>query len=327
MDINNLKKIRQFQSLEKNNDLTLQIFEFGLSALSAILAEAWINYNPSPDKYPNKIWAILCILVTLILLIQRLRKNHYFPQTLFEHLTAESKLKDSEKQLYRKTTIDTYIDQAIQTLNLKTCGLNTDEQNHLCDTSLEEGLKNVLKHIISHTHYFLDCNLSKFTIAVHFRAYPNIVNSFDITYNSKTILLRDDYSISAHFTDNILANPNVIEFNFEIYQSALVAYNHYGGHLTEFANFKGQSMLTSPVPAVCENSCNGLIFIVYDSSVKLPDDIWNILLIFGRVASNYISKYEDCVNSRKTAAEIKELKSVASVCTPMRDNPNKMTDQ
>jgi hypothetical protein len=308
--INNyLDKIRHFQKLAKFNDLTIQIVEFGLSALSAILAEAWINFNPSPDKYPNKLWAILCILITLILLIQRIRHNHYFPQTLFEHLTAEKKLKDSESHLSRKTTIDTYIEESIQTLNAKTCGFKNELDNHLCDTSLDDGIRNVLKHIISHTHYFLDCNLSKFSIFIHFTHYPSINNDFDISYSTKTILLRDDYNISQNFKDDILQNAKTTEFNLELYQAALSAYNHYGGLISEFVHFEGQSMITSPLPDVCENSCNGLLFVICDSAAKIPDDIWNIFLIFGRIASNYISKYEDCANTRKTLFKITELET------------------
>jgi hypothetical protein len=301
-----LKKLRNLYKIDRQREIFLQLFEFLLILVFGGFAESWIGTG---DSFKYKTVTISLGVLTLIFLFFRVARQFYLPESTIDYIENKQETENAKKELSRKTTIDTYIEESIQTLNAKTCGLNNEDQNHLCDTSLDDGIRNVLKHIISHTHYFLDCNLSKFSIFIHFTHYPSINNYFDISYSPRTILLRDDFDISQNFKDDILQNAKTTEFNLELYQAALSSYNHYGGILSEFDHFKGQSMITSPLPDVCENSCNGLLFVICDSTAKIPDDIWNIFLIFGRIASNYISKYEDCANSRKTLTKITELET------------------
>jgi hypothetical protein len=298
------KKLRDLYKIDKSREIFLQVIEFFIFVYTGGLIEAWIS---SDNEFNKKTITIVASIFTTGFLVFRLARQFYLPESTIDYIENKQETENTKKELSRKTTIDIYIEEAIKTLNAKTCGLNNGDHNHLCDTSLDDGIRNVLKHIISHTHYFLDCNLSKFSVFVHFTKYPNINNNFDIAYSSRTIMLRDDFNVVLNFKDDILENSTTTNFNLEIYQSALKAYNHYKGISSTFEHFKGQSMITSPIPAVCENSCNGLLFVIFDTNSKIPDDVWNIFLIFGRIASNYISKYEDCANSRKNLSLLKEL--------------------
>jgi hypothetical protein len=60
------------------------------------------------------------------------------------------------------------------------------------------------------------------------------------------------------------------------------------------------TLICSPIPNVCEDCpADGIIFTVYKGVEICSQDSAEVLLIFGRILSNWVSKYNDCVRREK----------------------------
>lgn len=296
---NILDKLRKLYKIDKIRDIFLQVLEAVIAILTGGYIGAWISIDEN-KVFDKKELTIFLLILTVIFLIFRLLRQFYLPESTIDYIENQLEIEKKQRELNRKKTIDNYIDNAIKTLNENTCPLDGSSENNLCDLNLELGLKDVLKDITQNTNYILDCNTSKFTICLYLSNYPNHNDDFNLNYSPKSILLRDNFNLSEYFPDNILSNSNVIELQFQLYANAISALNH--NKLIEIEDNENNMMLLfCPIPAICEGSSSGIIFIIAEKCIKPPSDLENTLFIFGRILSNWVSKYESCVLNRNQA--------------------------
>ena len=113
------------------------------------------------------------------------------------------------------------------------------------------------------------------------------------------------------FTDNdILENPNVGDPRLIFYKQALDTYNNYKFVIDEISD-SDLKVITAPIPAVCEGEAVGVLFIICDKCISVPSDTPNILQIFGRLTSNWINNYENCIKNRRRSTTAN--KSIAAI--------------
>lgn len=297
------KTLKDYFRFDRLQDIFLQVFELFLGLFAGGLLGALLT----TEKPSN--WLIGGTIVSMVLsatfAINRLLKSSHFPNTAIDYLQAKKEMEEMTSDLNRKKTIDEYIDKSIQALNLHTCPLTSDDIDHLCDNPLDEGLGEVLCSVIQQPHYILDCSKSKFTIAIHLVWYPDkkpiagTTNRFEISHVARTIVFRDDFNIADALQDDILEDLNSEGLVYEIHNAGRDTFNHVRMKETIVHNENQKlKLITAPIPQVCEGGKIGVLFLFCDECVCKPKDLENILLIFGRIVANWISKYEDCIKNR-----------------------------
>ncbi|MDP3442712.1 MAG: hypothetical protein Q8T08_07580 [Ignavibacteria bacterium] len=297
------KTLKDYFRFDRLQDIFLQVFELFLGLFAGGLLGALLT----TDKPSN--WLIGGTIASMVLsaafAFNRLLKSSHFPNTAIDYLQTKKKMEEMTSELNRKNTIDEYIDKSIQALNLHTCPLTSDDIDYLCDNPLDDGLREVLRSVIQQPHYILDCSKSKFTVAIHLAWYPEkkpivgTTNRFEISQLAKTIIFRDDFNIAFALQDDILDDLNSEGLKYEIHNAGRDTFNHVQLRETIVHNENQKlKLITAPIPQVCEGGKIGVLFLFCDEFVCKPKDLENILLIFGRIIANWISKYEDCIKNR-----------------------------
>jgi hypothetical protein len=300
------KSLVDYFRFDRLKDIFLQIFEILLTIAVGGMFGAWLtDYD---NKLPTfiKFVAVISLILLLVFILNRLLKTIHFPIKAVEHLKASDELQFARKELSRKDTINEYIDQAIISLNSNTCPMTTEAEETICEAPLEEGIKTLLSSIVTHTHYILECNKSKFSVIVHLSYFPEKVvqadgdTLFSFDRKPKTLNLRDDYNLYGEIfkDDDIIENPNVGDPRLIFYKQGLDTFNNYKFVVDEIEHSE-LKIISAPIPAVCEGEAVGVLFIVCDKCITVPSDTPNILQIFGRLTSNWINNYENCIKNRR----------------------------
>lgn len=262
-----------------------------------------INSTPQITDYNHIGIFVVGILIFVFIEFRRLTKEKNFPISLLNHLKATEELKELKEKYKRKSKIYEYIDLSIQSLNSNTCPvLYTSSDNLLCHQDLNVGFKNVLNDLVERPNYFLDVDQTKFTIGVYIKDILDPKSKRDFMVNNeKTFVFRDDLLIRDYLPETLFEiNSKEIE-GFQIQTSLLEVLNFDKFICRQIAiNSEVYSIVCSPIPNVCE-SCppEGIIFALYKGSDNCQSDVDNVLLIFGRILSNWISKYNECVSRDK----------------------------
>lgn len=242
---------------------------------------------------------IFLLLLTTYIVLEtiRLSKERNFPIGILQHLKATEELQESKKKIERHNKVFEFIDNSIRSLNSNTCPIAFGEpSNELCHQNLSDGLKGVLNDLVERTNYYFDVDKSKFTIGVYLE---NIMleNNSNITQESKNFIFKDDLRLvenspidSTHFN-----SENDLQFKILTKFLESISFSRY---LEENINAENRNLLIicSPIPNVCE-SCPpiGVIYAIYEGCDRCSTDSENVMLINGRLLSNWISKYEDCL--------------------------------
>ncbi|MDR7210960.1 hypothetical protein [Flavobacterium piscis] len=262
-----------------------------------------INSTPQIIDYKHIGIFVFGISIFIYIEFRRLTKEKNFPISILNHLTATEELKELKEKYNRKSKIYEYIDLSIQSLNSNTCPvLFATSDNLLCRQDLNLGLKNVLNDLVESPNYFLEVDKTKFTVGVYLKDILDPKSERDFTVNNeKTFLFRDDLSINDYLPESLFEiNSTEIE-GFQI-QTALLEVLNFDKFICRQINIDSEvhSIVCSPIPNVCE-SCppEGIIFAIYKGNEGCQSDIDSVLLIFGRILSNWISKYNECVSRTK----------------------------
>ena len=314
-----LRKLEAFYKVEKEREIFLNILEFFVAILAGGFIEAWIGEG---SRFDNKSITFIFCLIAIFFLFFRIKRQFFLPESTISYIENKLEYDKKVRELSSKETIDTYIDNAIKTLNENTCPLGYNNE-HFCDLNLDDGLRKVLINITQNTNHVLDCSSSKFTIVLFLENYPNHNNDYSLTFENKSLILRDDFEIKDEFPSDIIKNQHYSDFKFDLHASGLSAINNKTQIEFEDAQ-KKLKVIVCPIPAVCENSFIGVIYIIAERFVETPKDLENTLFIFGRILSNWISKYESCVHDRNQAQQNNELISHIN-CPDCNGNAHTMT--
>jgi hypothetical protein len=150
------------------------------------------------------------------------------------------------------------------------------------------------------------------------------VNELNCTPNldHNIFIPRDDLSLRSYFVKEHLTDPNLLGLSFYFQTQFLNSYKHDEFINERFTDGKQNfSIITAPIPTVCEDGSIGIFFIISEQLNSIPSDFENLCRIFGRLFSNWLSKYNDCIFSRceqinlqtiqqvKTPREVKDMKN------------------
>jgi hypothetical protein len=234
--------------------------------------------------------------VYLPLLIIKVRSQWILPDQIFEHLDAKLELNAIEQELARKKAIDGFIDQTIKTLNSATCRISNEPDQALCHSAVADGLADVLSPLINRTQIILDCNTSKFAVGA--KVYHNFKREERVYYNQEMLIFRDDVGIRQVIPNDLEELISSTGVALQLRQTVETVVNE--NRLVECEvkiNDQTFQLIGSPVPIVCnEEISNGALWIICECLQPRPRDLENILLIFGRVVANWLSKYDECLN-------------------------------
>lgn len=291
------KKLRNLYKIDKSREVFLHIVEFFIAVYTGGLIEAWIGTD---GEFNKKEITIFAIITTTCFLVFRLARQFYLPESTIDYIENKLEIDKNRKELSRKNTIDEFIDHSIQQLNSNTCDLPTFG-GHLCDNPLEKGLASVFDSIIQQTHYLLDTHKSKFTVAVFLKNYINVNDDSSYERFNKMLVFRDDFSISEYLKDDMVYCENQRDFCLEIQNCVKKSLNNCKMYETKIHD--ELKIITSPIPQVCGDEYNdGALLIFCENDILVPKDLENVLLIFSRILTNWISKYYECVISRRQLA-------------------------
>jgi hypothetical protein len=240
------------------------------------------------------LFSVVCLVVFCLFIWRRVNRTKPSDTSNLDYLGALYKKDKLECEVDRKNTLGQFIDKSIQSLNANTCivtGFGEDSQ--LCQEPLIDGLSKVLDPIIQQPHYLLNCSKSSFTVSLCITAPKKTETGCCLDFEEAMMNFRDDFGVH-----NLIASSMTATKGIPLSIKSL-AEQSYGDSdlLTANISHGGRALkiITSPVPAVCEGDNIGVMYIVCEENVPMPPDVANTLQIFGRLAANWISKYQECM--------------------------------
>lgn len=207
---------------------------------------------------------------------------------------------------------------SIQSLNSNTCPVTLTPENFLCNQDLELGLKNVLLDLVERPNYILNIDQTKFTVGTFIKDLLDKNSAVGTSsYIEKTFIFRDDLNLISKLPETPYLLDSEQEGSFQFQTGTLEVLN-FNKYLCKTIVIESQTytLICSPIPNVCE-SCppDGVIFSLYKGIDCCSTDIDSILLIFGRILSNWVAKYNDCVR-REKQIKLNEIHSHKKVEVP-----------
>jgi hypothetical protein len=286
---------------------TFGVMEAVLSVFyGALIGTVFSNY----DK--GWWWIIAGIAASAIylpLLIIKVSSQWILPDQIFEHLDAKLELNNIKQELARKEAIDGFIDQAIKTLNSATCRISSEPDEALCQSAVADGLADVLSPLINRTQIVLDCNTSKFAVGA--LVAHNFQAGEELDYKNDWLIFRDDVGIKQDVSNDpcYLTSATGIALQFRQTLETVLNENRLVECAVKIHNQTFQ-LIGGPIPLVCdEKVSNGALWIVRECLQPPPHDLGNILLIFGRVVANWLSKYDECLWQQANKSKLERYDS------------------
>jgi hypothetical protein len=258
------------------------------------------------------------LILYLPLLVIKIRCQWTLPAHLFENLNAVEKLREIEVELQRKTSIDIFVDDAIRALNSATCNItNEGDDSELCRGAVQEGLEKVLTSVINRPQQVLDCNMALFSVGALVNhgelVQPYGKTSKSLVWQDSFLVFRDDLGLLSACgrspwdkSSDIYDLPKGARLDMRHSLEHSMHENRIDVRSVSVGNKRVQ-LISAPIPLVCdEDAANGVIWIGRECVQEPPSDAENILRIFGRIAANWLSKYNECVSNRWTSVQAAE---------------------
>jgi hypothetical protein len=298
-------KIENYFQFEKTDSIYITLFKsLLLLACGGYFGLFLRELNSDPQVINLKHIAFLIVGISTFVYIEyrRLRKEKNFPVTILEHLTATEELKVLKEKYSRKNKLYDFIDNSIQSLNSNTCPVMLTPENYLCHQDLAAGLNSVLVDLVERPHYILNVDQTKFTVGTFIKDLLDKNSPIGQTEDiEKTFVFRDDLNLLLYLPDSPYQLDTEQEGSFQ-FQTAVLEVLNFNKFVSKTIIIDNQTftLICSPIPNVCE-SCppDGIIFAIYKGTECCSSDIDSVLLIFGRILSNWVAKYNDCVRREK----------------------------
>lgn len=300
------EKLNNYWKFEKGDKILFTIIKSILLLIAGAYLGLIITDLHANVALNNKevIIFVFSFLLFAVMEFRSIQKEKSFPITILDHLKATRELEEKNKKYIRKERIDEYISNSISSLNNNTCPIQTigGQQNQLCHQDIKNSLTNVLDDLINRTQNFLDCDYTKFTVAIFIENIydPNAAKG-SVTKKPISFVFRDDFNYEVHFPESIhdLSDENHLTFYLQTKITEVIKLSNF---VSEHKGFDDTNylFLFAPIPNVCD-VCppDGAIIIMSRQNENAPKDLQNILKIFGQIVANWLSKFNDCVHQDK----------------------------
>ncbi|TCN59619.1 hypothetical protein D0809_06845 [Flavobacterium circumlabens] len=298
-------KLETYFQFEKADSIVISISKSILLIISGAYFGLFlkeINSEPAIYRFNHLIYAVIGVIICMYIEYRRLKKERNFPVSILEHLKASEELQNLRNLYSRKIKIYEYIDNSIQSLNSNTCPILGGSENDLCHQDLSSGLLGVLTDLVERPNYFLNIDETKFTVGVYLENIHDRNSKIgELQSSEKFFILRDDLEINDQFPESLFNMESEEEEYFQI-QTAIMESKKFDKYLCKRLTLSTRNLtiICSPITNVCEDCPpDGVIFTIYTEEKQCSPDMENVFQIFGRIVSNWISKYNDCVRSSK----------------------------
>ena len=301
------EKLNSYWQFEKGDKILSTIIKSILLLLAGALLGLIITDLHANVALNNSevVIFILSFALFIVMEFRTIKKEKAFPISILDHLKATKELEVKNKRYTRKERIDEYISNSISSLNSNTCPIQAvgEETNQLCHQDIKDSLADVLNDIVDRTQNFLDCDYTKYSVAIFIKNIydPHSIKG-SITLKPVSFVFRDDFLIADFFPQNIehITNENALKFYL---QTKIIESINLSSYISEHKTFEDGNnylFLFAPIPNVCE-VCppDGTIVIMSKQNENAPKDLENILKIFGQIVANWLSKFNDCVYQDK----------------------------
>jgi hypothetical protein len=318
------KKLENSYLFDKKHNNILALIEGAF----ALVAGGFIGSVISKYDTKDLTFGVIFGILFLYLSYRRISKENNYSVSVLGELKSTIKLEEKIKEVERKNIIDNYIDDAIKSLNSNTCNTNIFLENHLCDQSIENGLKSVYHPYFNNPQNLLDTPKAKFTTGAYINWFLNLPPNFGTSNNPPTedkniFIPRDDFEFRQYFIKDQLTNPDLLGLSFFFQTQFLKTFKHncFINETLTLDDGKEFTVITAPIPTVCEDGSLGVFFIISEKLTSIPSDFDNLCQIFGRLFSNWMSRYNECIENR-----CKQPFSIPNLSNQTAEVPNRIID-
>jgi len=180
-----------------------------------------------------------------------------------------------------------------------------EEDSSFCEKGLDNGLKSLLDPFLTTISQITETHGLQTSVAVFLQNMPQDWKEDETRRTRPTqdelVTLRDDNIWNEHLLSALINNDTPKDWQLHIQQMKVRCFHNNRFEKNTITTPEGiYTILTNPIPVVCnENSVIGCLIIILKGDHSLPDDLNDVLKIYSRIISNWVSKYEECFYSRK----------------------------
>ncbi len=293
-----IKKLDKFAKTINSMVIGLSIFEGILVIVIGVVS----NNLTTENKEINKIclWILLlCSFFYLVLLLIRTAYIYNFPGSISNELKSERQLTELKKDTARQSTINEFFVSTIQKLNGQTCALNYHDDTHMCDKGIQNGIRELIEPIIDNAYFLLDTINSKFTFGIFLNQY--LSRNLDGENEQGTLIIDDKLNKEYLISKGLFLEAYLRGEKLEIQNAISTAFNNSEFIKKDFIGDDNEkyTIVCSPMPYACnELDMQGVLFIISKEVKSIPSDLPTTLKIFNRVISNWVYRYDQCIESR-----------------------------
>lgn len=304
---NTFEKLNKYWNHEKYDKIIFNVGKAFLLVFIGVFIKELITSKIADLKIVG--YLVGFIIFWIVIEVRMLIKDKNFPISILNHLTAEKDLEDLNKKFVRKEIIDEYISNSISQLNSNTCPIQfeIEQENQLCHQNVQDSLYYVLEDLILRTQNFLNTDLTDFTVGIYISNIYDPSNKEMAVKKPVSHLFRDDFFVDKDFPDQIehLVAGLPAKFYLQSKIQEVIKLNSFVSE-HKIINQKNYLFVISNIPNVCEDCPpDGALVLISKQKAAPPEDLENILKIFGQIVSNWTSKFNDCILKECKAKESK----------------------
>lgn len=296
-----IEKLDKFAKTINSSVIGLSIFEGILVIVIGVVSSNLTTENAEINKIC--LWILLLSsFFYLVLLLIRTAYIYNFPGSISNELKSERELRDLKNDTDRQNTINEFFVSTIQKLNGQTCALNYQDDTHLCDKGIQNGIRELIEPIIDNAYFLLDTINSKFTFGIYLDHY--LSRNIDGESEQGILVIDDKLGKEYLLEKGMFMTAYLRGEKLEIQSAITTAFNNSEFVKKDYVgddNIK-YTIVCSPMPYACDElDMQGVLFIISKEVKNIPNDLATKLKIFNRVISNWVYRYNQCIESRYQA--------------------------
>lgn len=253
-------------------------------------------------------WFLLILFTSIVYgVIQfgRYKFQQKFPLTVVENIEAQLSLENNKKDFSKITLLNETISNTLVSLNSQTCELQNESSakeqgEYLCSQGISTGLNILLSNFVKNLPIFLESINCKITVGIYFSSYyffqEKKMEFFDELEKDGAFIFKDDLNIESNFPAGFFESQDAKDIALDIQSSIRYTLNNNKFLHKKVESNQSLTTINSYIPLFCnDDDAIGVLFIISDKSEVVPNETEDILKIFSRIISNWISKYDECV--------------------------------
>ena len=292
-----IDELKKFSAFIRTTVVLFALLEVGLLVVIGVVSN---DLNTDNSALNNRNWWVLVCTGIIYLLFVALRIIFVktFPGSIADEFKSERELDGLKKDSDRQKVFGEFIVMSLHRLNSGTCALNYDPDTHLCDTGIQVGISNLIEPIIKNANFLLKTTNTEFTVGIYLDNYSSLVNCLEDERGViilEDALQKEDLKYKDLFHDAYLDGE---QLQIQIGLKYSFSNKKYYSNTYEVGVGK-YTIICSPFSYACnENDTLGVLFFVSKEIKEIPVDVDTKLRIFGGVISNWIYRYNQCINER-----------------------------